>query len=136
MHEEKLLAFVLLERFTRSRKLTKYSSMTSGMMRHISLRDTRASMSFCMCLLRTRRRRALAEPALEIRLSGRGRDFLKQCADRFGDLRGGRLVPVLTDYETPNADIYAVYLQRHQMSTRIRAFVDFMARTFQDDGGA
>lgn len=49
-------------------------------------------------------------------------------------LNDGRLVPVLIDYETPNADIYAVYLQRHQMSTRIRAFVDFMARTFQEGG--
>jgi len=34
---------------------------------------------------------------------------------------------VLQDYETPSADIYAVYAQRHQMSTRIRAFVDFLA---------
>jgi LysR family transcriptional regulator, transcriptional activator for dmlA len=43
-------------------------------------------------------------------------------------LADGRLVPVLPDYDTPNADIYAVYLQRHQMSTRIRAFVDFLAQ--------
>jgi DNA-binding transcriptional LysR family regulator len=42
-------------------------------------------------------------------------------------LRNGRLVPVLADYQTPDADIYAVYPQRHQLATRIRAFVDFMA---------
>ncbi len=42
-------------------------------------------------------------------------------------LADGRLVPVLPDYETPGADIYAVYAQRHQLSTRIRAFVDFLA---------
>ncbi|TKC87708.1 LysR family transcriptional regulator [Trinickia terrae] len=42
-------------------------------------------------------------------------------------LADGRLVPVLPEYETPNADIFAVYLQRHQMSTRIRAFVEFLA---------
>ncbi|MDR3097209.1 MAG: LysR family transcriptional regulator [Paraburkholderia sp.] len=42
-------------------------------------------------------------------------------------LADGRLVQVLPEYDTPNADIYAVYLQRHQMSTRIRAFVDFLA---------
>ncbi|PRH45851.1 LysR substrate-binding domain-containing protein [Burkholderia multivorans] len=42
-------------------------------------------------------------------------------------LTDGRLVVVLQDYETPSADIYAVYAQRHQMSTRIRAFVDFLA---------
>ncbi|MGF6787434.1 hypothetical protein [Paraburkholderia sp. 35.1] len=31
--------------FTRSRKLTKYNSMTNGMIRSISLRDTRLSSS-------------------------------------------------------------------------------------------
>jgi LysR family transcriptional regulator, transcriptional activator for dmlA len=34
---------------------------------------------------------------------------------------------VLPEYETPGADIYAVYAQRHQLSTRIRAFVDFLS---------
>ncbi|WP_250479772.1 MULTISPECIES: LysR substrate-binding domain-containing protein [unclassified Caballeronia] len=42
-------------------------------------------------------------------------------------LTDGQLVPVLQEYDTPNADIFAVYSQRHQMSNRIRAFVDFMA---------
>lgn len=42
-------------------------------------------------------------------------------------LAAGRLVVVLPDHETPEADIYAVYAQRHQLSTRIRAFVDFLA---------
>ncbi|NDY92889.1 LysR family transcriptional regulator [Ideonella livida] len=42
-------------------------------------------------------------------------------------LRSGRLVQVLPEYETPDADIYAVYPQRHQFSARVRAFVDFAA---------
>jgi DNA-binding transcriptional LysR family regulator len=42
-------------------------------------------------------------------------------------LERGELIPLLSGYETPNADIYAVYAQRHQMSTRIRTFVDFFA---------
>lgn len=42
-------------------------------------------------------------------------------------LQDGRLVQVLSNCETPNADIFAVYSQRHQMSNRIRAFVDFIA---------
>jgi DNA-binding transcriptional LysR family regulator len=42
-------------------------------------------------------------------------------------LADGRLVAVLPGYDTPSADIYAVYAQRFQMSTRIRAFVDFLA---------
>ncbi|WP_109480839.1 LysR substrate-binding domain-containing protein [Paraburkholderia sp. C35] len=42
-------------------------------------------------------------------------------------LADGRLVQVLPAYETPSADIFAVYSQRHQMSARIRTFVDFIA---------
>ena len=42
-------------------------------------------------------------------------------------LRSGRLVPLLPQYQTPNADIYAVYPQRHQAAARVRAFVDFVA---------
>jgi DNA-binding transcriptional LysR family regulator len=45
-------------------------------------------------------------------------------------LRSGRLVQVLANYRTPEADIYAVYPQRHQLSARVRAFVEFMAHTF------
>ena len=47
-------------------------------------------------------------------------------------LDSGDLVCVLPDYETPNADIFAVYSQRHQLSTRIRAFVDFIAVSLKD----
>jgi DNA-binding transcriptional LysR family regulator len=47
-------------------------------------------------------------------------------------LADGSLVVVLPDHETPNADIFAVYSQRHQMSNRIRAFVDFIAHDLQD----
>src|SRR5471032_37427 len=36
---------------TRSRKLTKYSTITKGMMRHISLRDTRVARSDFIGLL-------------------------------------------------------------------------------------
>lgn len=45
-------------------------------------------------------------------------------------LRSGRLVQVLPQWETPEADIYAVYPQRMQLSTRVRAFVDFIAESF------
>ena len=41
-------------------------------------------------------------------------------------LRNGRLVQVLSQYYTPDADIYAVYPQRHQMAARVRAFVEFV----------
>ncbi|SAL79500.1 LysR substrate-binding domain-containing protein [Caballeronia telluris] len=42
-------------------------------------------------------------------------------------LEDKQLIAVLSEYETPNADIFAVYSHRHQMSNRIRAFVDFVA---------
>jgi DNA-binding transcriptional LysR family regulator len=50
-------------------------------------------------------------------------------------LADGSLVLVLPDHETPNADIFAVYSQRHQMSNRIRAFVDFLALELRSETG-
>jgi DNA-binding transcriptional LysR family regulator len=48
--------------------------------------------------------------------------------DRY--LRSGRLVQVLPQYDTPDADIYAVYLHRHQRSARVRAFVECLTAGF------
>jgi LysR family transcriptional activator of dmlA len=48
-------------------------------------------------------------------------------------LRSGRLVQVLANYRTPDADIHAVYPQRHQLSARVRAFVDFIASALGKD---
>jgi LysR family transcriptional regulator, transcriptional activator for dmlA len=45
-------------------------------------------------------------------------------------LKNGRLVQVLPQYFTPDADIHAVYPQRHQLAARVRAFVDFVALAF------
>jgi LysR family transcriptional regulator, transcriptional activator for dmlA len=45
-------------------------------------------------------------------------------------LRSGRLKQVLANWQTPPADIHAVYPQRHQVSGRVRAFVDFLAAHF------
>ena len=42
-------------------------------------------------------------------------------------LRTGRLVHVLPQYHTPDADIHAVYPRHHHLATRVRAFVDFVA---------
>jgi DNA-binding transcriptional LysR family regulator len=51
-------------------------------------------------------------------------------------LRNGRLVQVLPQYFTPDADIYAVYPQRHQLAARVRAFVDFLALSFAHQAAA
>jgi LysR family transcriptional regulator, transcriptional activator for dmlA len=45
-------------------------------------------------------------------------------------LATGRLVQVLPQYFTPDADIYAVYPQQHQVAARVRAFVDFAVLSF------
>jgi DNA-binding transcriptional LysR family regulator len=49
-------------------------------------------------------------------------------------LKSGRLVQVLPQYSTPDADVYAVFPQRHQLSARVRAFVDFLARSLAKQG--
>lgn len=45
-------------------------------------------------------------------------------------LQSGRLIQVLPGYHTPEADIYAVYHQRHQQSSRIRLFTGFLTKQF------
>jgi LysR family transcriptional regulator, transcriptional activator for dmlA len=45
-------------------------------------------------------------------------------------MRSGRLKQVLDNYQTPPADIYAIYPQRHQTAARVRAFVDFLVAKF------
>jgi LysR family transcriptional activator of dmlA len=42
-------------------------------------------------------------------------------------LKSRRLVQVLPQCHTPDADIYAVYPQRHQLAARVCAFVEFVA---------
>lgn len=46
-------------------------------------------------------------------------------------LRSGKLVQVLPHFETPDADIFAVYPQQRQRSPRVRAFVDFLSQSLR-----
>ncbi|MDP1742846.1 LysR family transcriptional regulator [Polaromonas sp.] len=46
-------------------------------------------------------------------------------------LRSGRLRQVLENYQSPPADIHAVWPQRHQVSARVKAFVDYLAGHFE-----
>lgn len=50
-------------------------------------------------------------------------------------LRRGRLVPVISDWSTPEADIHAVVPQRLHAKARVRASVDFIAEAIADIGG-
>ena len=45
-------------------------------------------------------------------------------------VRSGRLRLVLADYALPPADIFAVYPQRHHMSAKVSAFIDFLIAGF------
>ena len=49
-------------------------------------------------------------------------------------LRDGALVPILPEYRTPDADIYAVHSLHHRISARARAFVDFLAASLTAPG--
>ncbi|ABM58917.1 LysR substrate-binding domain-containing protein [Verminephrobacter eiseniae] len=44
-------------------------------------------------------------------------------------LKSGRLVQVLPQCHTPDANIHAVYPKRHQNAGRVRAFVEFITRS-------
>lgn len=45
-------------------------------------------------------------------------------------LQSGRLSTVLDDWQTPPADIFAVYPQRLQTAARVKAFVDWVVQAF------
>ena len=46
-------------------------------------------------------------------------------------LRSGELVEVLEDYETPPADIYAVYLERLNLSAKVSFFIEHLREFFR-----
>jgi len=50
-------------------------------------------------------------------------------ATRF--VRSGRLELLLEDYELPPADIYAVYSPKHNLTAKVRIFLDFLAQQFK-----
>jgi len=47
------------------------------------------------------------------------------------DIKAGRLLPVLMDYEPVGVDINAMYLHRRHLSAKVRTFVDFLKRRYQ-----
>jgi DNA-binding transcriptional LysR family regulator len=49
-------------------------------------------------------------------------------------LASGRLVQLLPQYRTPDADLYAVYPPQHQGAARVRAFLDFLAASLPGQG--
>ena len=47
-------------------------------------------------------------------------------------VRSGRLVVILEDYALPKADIFAIYPQRHHLSAKVTAFIEFLIARFKD----
>ncbi|SAK85784.1 LysR family transcriptional regulator [Caballeronia fortuita] len=46
-------------------------------------------------------------------------------------LRRGDLVPLLSEWSLPQADIHAIYLERNVLTTKLRTFVDFLSEYLQ-----
>lgn len=49
-------------------------------------------------------------------------------------LQRGELVPLLSEWSLPNANIHAIYLERNQLSVKLRTFVDFLGAYLQKAG--
>ncbi len=62
---------------------------------------------------------------LQWALEGRGIVVRSQW-EIHGHLERGKLVPLLEDWALPNANIHAIYLERNQLSVKLRTFVDFL----------
>ncbi len=61
-----------------------------------------------------------------------GRGIVVRSQWEIGDhLRDGTLVPLLEDWALPNSDIYAVYLERHRLSAKLRTFIEFVGERLQ-----
>lgn len=62
-------------------------------------------------------------------LDGRG-IVLRAEWDVTQHLQSGRLIQVMKSFETPDADIYAVYAERHKTSVRVKTLIDFAITSF------
>lgn len=49
------------------------------------------------------------------------------------ELARGRLVPLLTDYRTLDLSLFAVYLSRRQLSSKVRVFIDYLVGAIGDE---
>lgn len=70
------------------------------------------------------------EVALHWALDGHG-ILLRSEWDAAPYLRSGRLAPVLPDWRPADADVFAVYPTKQNLSARTRALVDFLAAWFE-----
>jgi len=50
----------------------------------------------------------------------------------YKEIERGALVPILKEYNLPQIDAYAIYPQTRHLSRRVRAFVDFLVKRFDE----
>ncbi len=62
-------------------------------------------------------------------LDGRG-IVLRAEWDVAQHLQSGRLIQVMKNFDTPDADIYAVYAERHKTSVRVKTLIDYAITAF------
>ena len=72
------------------------------------------------------------EVALNWALDGHG-ILLRAEWNLAAHLRSGELVEVLADYQAPPADIYAVYLERLNLSAKVSVFIEHLREFFRDN---
>ena len=49
------------------------------------------------------------------------------------DIRAGRLIPVLTDYELPAKPLYVLFPEKRYMPVKVRVFIDFLVERLVND---
>ena len=70
------------------------------------------------------------EAMLEAALGGLGVIMLTSFSvDR--EIAAGRLEPVLQEYDSPDTDIYALYLPNRYLSTKARVFIDYLVESYR-----
>ena len=47
----------------------------------------------------------------------------------------GKLVPLLADWDLPDANVHAVYLERNQLSVKLRTFIDHLGEYLSKPSG-
>lgn len=67
---------------------------------------------------------------MRLALDGHGL-ILRSWWDAREAILAGKLVQVLTSYQLPSADIYAVYAHSRQTPKRIRCFTDYLHERFK-----
>lgn len=98
---------------------------------------TRRGRSEKTVTVKTRGRLATNDGEIAVQWALAGHGILMRAEwDIARHLAEGRLVQVLPQHHTPDADVYAVYPERHRAAARVRAFVDYLAEALGSPAGA